>query len=128
MTFHPDSLPDLTGKVYIVTGGNSGMSVSSQILANSSRTNKKHRGYYTVARLAEHGAHVYLCCRSAAKGTTAVAGIKSLYPKANITILEMDHLSLPTVVSAAKKVFSQETALHGLINNAGIMVSLRSWE
>jgi hypothetical protein len=27
MTFHPDSLPDLTGKVYIVTGGNSGMYV-----------------------------------------------------------------------------------------------------
>jgi hypothetical protein len=25
MAFHPDSLPDLTGKVYIVTGGNSGM-------------------------------------------------------------------------------------------------------
>lgn len=25
MTFHPDSLPGLTGRVYIVTGGNSGM-------------------------------------------------------------------------------------------------------
>lgn len=28
MGFNPDSLPDLTGKVYIVTGGNSGMYVS----------------------------------------------------------------------------------------------------
>jgi hypothetical protein len=27
MAFHPDSLPDLTGKVYIVTGGNAGMLV-----------------------------------------------------------------------------------------------------
>lgn len=27
MTFHPDNLPDLTGRVYIVTGGNSGMYV-----------------------------------------------------------------------------------------------------
>lgn len=27
MTFHPDTLPDLTGKVYIVTGGTSGMYV-----------------------------------------------------------------------------------------------------
>jgi hypothetical protein len=26
MTFHPDSLPDLSGKVYVVTGGNAGMS------------------------------------------------------------------------------------------------------
>jgi hypothetical protein len=25
MTFHPDSIPDLTGCVYIVTGGTSGM-------------------------------------------------------------------------------------------------------
>jgi NAD(P)-dependent dehydrogenase (short-subunit alcohol dehydrogenase family) len=35
----------------------------------------------------------------------------------------MDHLSLSTVVSAAKHVISQETALHGLINNAGIMAT-----
>jgi 5,10-methenyltetrahydromethanopterin hydrogenase len=25
MTFHPNTLPDLKGKVFIVTGGNSGM-------------------------------------------------------------------------------------------------------
>jgi hypothetical protein len=25
MTFHPDSLPDLSGKIYIVTGGTSGV-------------------------------------------------------------------------------------------------------
>jgi len=122
MTFHPDSLPDLTGKVYIVTGGNSGMSVSSPATQSSSKLTD-HRGYYTVARLAQHGAHVYLCCRSATKGTTAVAGIKSIYPQANITILEMDHLSLSTVVATAKHVLSQETVLHGLINNAGIMAT-----
>lgn len=29
MTFHPDNLPNLKGKVYIVTGGNSGMQVFS---------------------------------------------------------------------------------------------------
>jgi NAD(P)-dependent dehydrogenase (short-subunit alcohol dehydrogenase family) len=33
----------------------------------------------------------------------------------------MDHLSLSTVVSAARLVLSKETVLHGLINNAGIM-------
>ncbi|MCJ1404596.1 hypothetical protein MMC11_007822 [Xylographa trunciseda] len=103
MTFHPDALPDLTGKVYIVTGGNSGI------------------GYYTVARLAQHGAHVYMCVRSLAKGSAAITGIKSLYPQANITLLEMDHLSLSTVVSAAKLFLSKELVLHGLINNAGIM-------
>ena len=35
----------------------------------------------------------------------------------------MDHLSLSTVVSAAKLVLEKETALHGLINNAGIMAT-----
>ena len=35
----------------------------------------------------------------------------------------MDHLSLSTVVSAAKLVLSKETSLHGLINNAGIMAA-----
>ncbi|KAI8676329.1 hypothetical protein NCS56_00520300 [Fusarium sp. Ph1] len=105
MTFHPDSLPDLTGKVYIVTGGTSGI------------------GYNTVSRLAQHGAHVYLCARSHAKGEKAASGIKERYPQANISILEMDHTSLSTVVSAAKLFLSKETALHGLVNNAGIMAT-----
>ncbi|RDW87377.1 hypothetical protein BP5796_03071 [Coleophoma crateriformis] len=103
MTFHPDSLPDLTGKVFIVTGGNSGI------------------GYYTVARLAQHGAHVYLCARSTTRGTAAITSIKALYPSANITLLEVDHMSLSSVVSAANLILSRETALHGLVNNAGIM-------
>ncbi|OAP55754.1 hypothetical protein AYL99_09906 [Fonsecaea erecta] len=105
MTFHPDSLPDLTGKVYIVTGGNSGI------------------GYHTVARLAQHGAHVYMCTRSPTKGTAAIAGIKALYPQAHITLLEMDHLSLASVVSAAKLFLDKESMLHGLVNNAGIMAT-----
>lgn len=33
MAFHPDSLPDLTGKVYIVTGGNSGMYVDLTLIS-----------------------------------------------------------------------------------------------
>jgi NAD(P)-dependent dehydrogenase (short-subunit alcohol dehydrogenase family) len=33
----------------------------------------------------------------------------------------MDHMNLNTVVTAARHFLTQETALHGLINNAGIM-------
>lgn len=105
MTFHPDSLPDLTGKVYIVTGGTSGI------------------GFHTVGRLVEHGAHVYLCCRNSTKGETAISGTKQLYPQAHLSALEMDHLSLSSVVAAAKLFLSKENALHGLINNAGIMAT-----
>lgn len=80
-------------------------------------------GYYTVARLAQHGAHVYLCARSIEKGNSAIVQIKSLHPQAQITLLRMDHLDLSSVVSAAKEFLSKEPVLHGLVNNAGIMAT-----
>lgn len=49
--------------------------------------------------------------------------IRTLYPKANLSLLEIDHLSLASVVSAAKAFLSKESKLHGLINNAGIMAT-----
>ncbi|KFY61745.1 hypothetical protein V496_04903 [Pseudogymnoascus sp. VKM F-4515 (FW-2607)] len=105
MTFHPDNLPDLKGKVFIVTGGNSGI------------------GYYTVAHLAGHGAHVYMCARSPKKGTAAIADIKKMHPSANIDLLQMDLMDLASVVAAAKHFLTLETSLHGLVNNAGIMAT-----
>ncbi|KAK2060360.1 short chain dehydrogenase, partial [Colletotrichum caudatum] len=105
MTFHPNTLPDLKGTTFIVTGGNSGI------------------GYYTVAYLAEHGAHVYLCARSAEKGAVAIASIKQLHPSANIEILQMDLMDLSSVVAAARRFLTLETTLHGLVNNAGIMAT-----
>jgi len=81
------------------------------------------RGYYTVAHLAEHGAHVYLGARSAEKASTAIAEIKKTYPSANISFLQMDLMDLTSVVAAAKRFLSLETALHGLVNNAGIMAT-----
>ncbi|RYP23237.1 hypothetical protein DL766_007534 [Monosporascus sp. MC13-8B] len=105
MTFDPDTLPDLKGKVFIVTGGNSGI------------------GYYTVAHLAEYGAYVYMCARSPEKGIAAIANIKKMHPSANIDLLQMDLKDLTSVVAAAKHFLALETALHGLINNAGIMAT-----
>jgi retinol dehydrogenase-12 len=103
MTFHPGSLPDLTGCVYIVTGATSGI------------------GYHTAARLAEHDAKVYICARTAFKGSSTVTSIQALYPSANLSVLVMDHTNLSSVVAAAKHFLSRETRLNGLVNNAGIM-------
>lgn len=61
--------------------------------------------------------------RSLEKGTVAVKDIQKLYPQAKISLLQIDHLSLDSVVAAAKLVISKEPALHGLINNAGIMAT-----
>ncbi|WYZ36516.1 hypothetical protein EsH8_II_000022 [Colletotrichum jinshuiense] len=125
MTFHPSTLPDLRGKVFIVTGGNSGMYVSPLSLAMWTRSliSPNRRGYYTVAHLAEHGAHVYMCARSLEKGTAAMADIKKMNPTANIDLLQMDLMDLASVVAAVKHFHTLETALHGLVNNAGIMAT-----
>jgi NAD(P)-dependent dehydrogenase (short-subunit alcohol dehydrogenase family) len=64
-----------------------------------------------------------MCARSHAKGEAAITSIKKLYPQAHVTLLEIDHLSFATVVSAANLFLSKETALHGLVNNAGIMAT-----
>jgi len=101
--FHPDSLPDLTGRVYVVTGGNAGI------------------GYHTVFHLAKHNAKVYLGSRNAKKGNTAIDEIKAKVPHANIELLLMDLMNMKSVITAAKEVLSKETKLHGLINSAGIM-------
>jgi NAD(P)-dependent dehydrogenase (short-subunit alcohol dehydrogenase family) len=53
----------------------------------------------------------------------AVEDIKKQNPAASVQLLQMDHMDLASVVSAAKIVLQNETALHGLVNNAGIMAA-----
>jgi len=101
--FKPSDLQDLTGRVYLVTGGNAGI------------------GLETVRFLALKNATVYIGSRSAAKGNAAIASVKATVPNANINLLILDHMNLSSVVSAAKELTTKEKELHGLINNAGIM-------
>ncbi|KAK7418923.1 hypothetical protein QQX98_003626 [Neonectria punicea] len=101
--FSPVSLPDLNGRVYLVTGGNTGI------------------GKSTVVALAAHGAKVYLGARSEPKAATAIEEIKSQLPSAQIFFLSLDLSNFQSVIAAAKKLRSYETSLHGLVNNAGIM-------
>ncbi|KAK6497638.1 hypothetical protein TWF481_012043 [Arthrobotrys musiformis] len=108
--FSADSLPDLTGRVYIITGGNAGI------------------GYETVYGLASKGATVYVCARSESK---AIAAIDSLREKlqnhtAPLHYLHMNNMDLSSVVAAANTFLAKESSLHGLILNAGIMCT--PWE
>ncbi|KAF5250336.1 hypothetical protein FANTH_4436 [Fusarium anthophilum] len=105
MAFTPQSLPDLSGQVYIVTGGNAGI------------------GFNTVLELAAHKAKVYMGARSEAKAIAAIAEIKSQYPHADISVLVMDMMNLKTVKAAADEFSRKESRLHGLVNNAGIMAT-----
>lgn len=97
------TMPDLTGKVAIVTGGNSGT------------------GFWAAAALAGKGCQVVLACRSESKATAAKDEIVGLYPKAKVAVLVMDNMDLSTVRSFAKAFNQKYDRLDFLLNNAGIM-------
>lgn len=61
--------------------------------------------------------------RSLEKGNAAIAEIKKEHPSVQIDLLQMDLMNLASVVEAAKHFLTLETALHGLVNNAGIMAT-----
>ncbi|KAI9442859.1 NAD(P)-binding protein [Lactarius psammicola] len=103
-TWGVDDIPDLTGKVIIVTGGNAGV------------------GKETVKQLLAHNAKVYLAARSAQKANEAIAEIKNETGKEAI-FLQLDLSDIPAVRRSAKEFLSKESQLHILINNAGVMIS-----
>lgn len=106
-TFTDKDIPaDHQGKVYIVTGANCGM---GQELA---------RVLYT-----KH-AKVYIACRSVDKATKAIAHIKDSAPKSKgeLIFLCLDLADLAKVKAAAQAFLVQESQLHILFNNAGVMV------
>ena len=96
-------IPDQTGKVAIVTGGNSGI------------------GYETVRILALRGAHVILAARNAIKGEEAVAKILSEDPSANVETQPLDLADLSSIAEFAGAFKEREIPLDLLIKNAGIM-------
>ncbi|KAK5999199.1 putative oxidoreductase [Cladobotryum mycophilum] len=102
-TFTVDSLPDLQGRVYLVTGGNAGI------------------GKATVIGLASRGARVYMGARTESKALECIKEIKTELPSASVQFLSLDLSSLESVVTAAKTLRGRENVLHGLINNAGVM-------
>ncbi len=101
-TWDPDQLPNLTGKTYLITGGNSGL------------------GYETAKYLGKAGADIILACRSAEKAKSAVAEL-GMHTKGIVDFLSLDLSDLSSIRSAAEEVHSKYEKLDGLINNAGIM-------
>ncbi|KAJ3122127.1 hypothetical protein HK098_003106 [Nowakowskiella sp. JEL0407] len=103
MSFSTSKIPDLTGKVAIVTGGNTGL------------------GFATVTELARKNAKVYLAARTPARAEAAIAKIKESIPAANIEFLELNLADLKQVKKAAENFLANGDRLDILINNAGIM-------
>ncbi|KAK7034767.1 short-chain alcohol dehydrogenase [Paramarasmius palmivorus] len=101
--FKVEDIPDLTGKVIIVTGGNGGI------------------GYETVKALLPKNAKVYMASRSKARAEEAIARLKEETGK-EANFLELDLADLDSVRKATDEFKSKESQLHVLFNNAGVMV------
>lgn len=98
----PDRLPDLTGKTYLITGGNSGI------------------GFDAAQMLGEAGGDVVIACRNPAKAEAAVGELRKS-AKGSVETIALDLSDLSSVRKASDEIHRHYEKLDALINNAGIM-------
>ncbi|KAH7411201.1 hypothetical protein BKA64DRAFT_662916 [Cadophora sp. MPI-SDFR-AT-0126] len=103
-TFTEKDVPSLAGRVFIVTGGNSGV------------------GFELVKILYAKGGSVYIASRSPAKVATAISDIEALHASSTGKVLglHLDLGDLTTVPTCVSAFLAQESRLDVLFNNAGI--------
>jgi NAD(P)-dependent dehydrogenase (short-subunit alcohol dehydrogenase family) len=102
-TWSTADIGDLTGRVALVTGANSGI------------------GYETTRSLAEHGAHVILACRDDEKARRARDKLESDLERSSLELLHLNLADLVSVRRAADEVLAEHARLDILVNNAGVM-------
>lgn len=104
--FTAKDIPDLSGKVILVTGANSGL------------------GLQSVLDLARHGPkEIWLTSRTTEKADQAIQEIKKEVPSANLKPLSLDLSSFASIKSAARSFTQSSQRLDILLLNAGIMAS-----
>ena len=97
-------MPDLTGKVIIVTGANSGI------------------GFEAAKEFARKGAQTILACRNLDKAQAALAEIQAEIPSAQVELMQLDLASQASVRQFAGEFKASHDQLDVLVNNAGIMM------
>jgi len=111
MAWTVDSIGDLTGKVVVITGANSGL------------------GYEISKVFVAHGADVIMACRSLERGQEALDSIlldleeNNVYIKNNIEVMELDLSDLESIDQFVHEFKSKYNQLDILMNNAGIMAT-----
>lgn len=94
---------DLTDRVYLVTGANSGT------------------GLATSEQLLRQGAHVVGACRRVDAGEETFAGFARL--RGSCEVMKLDLASLASVRRFAKSFLAAHNRLDGLVNNAGLVTN-----
>ncbi|AXB41624.1 SDR family oxidoreductase [Amycolatopsis albispora] len=96
-------VPDLTGKLAVVTGASDGV------------------GLGLATRLAAAGAEVIMPVRNPRKGEAALAKIRERHPGARLSLRDLDLSSLDSVAALAERLTGEGRPIHLLVNNAGVM-------
>ncbi|MEP6842503.1 MAG: SDR family oxidoreductase [Pseudolysinimonas sp.] len=97
-------VPDLTGKLAIVTGANSGL------------------GFGLTGRLAAAGAEVVMAVRNLEKGESARNELLAAQPEARLRLERIDLASLESVAAFAAGRVADGRPVDILLNNAGVMM------
>lgn len=106
--WNADLIPDLTRRVFVVTGANSGL------------------GLATTRELARRGGHVVLAVRDERKGRAAADEILRAHPGALLDVRRLDLADLASVRDFAEKLSAEHPRLDVLVNNAGVMAPPRT--
>ncbi len=103
MGWKSSDMPDQTGRIAVVTGGNGGL------------------GLETSRALAAHGALVVIGARNLEKAEAARRNIESTVPKAALEIRALDLGSLASIAAFVRDLKAAHPAIDLLFNNAGLM-------
>lgn len=98
-----NDIPDLKGRLAIVTGSNSGT------------------GYEAALVLANRGADVIMAVRNAGKAEAAKRRILSAHPRASVRFEPLDLASQASVAAFAERMVWEKRPIDILVNNAGVM-------
>ncbi|KAI0412979.1 hypothetical protein F5X98DRAFT_353387 [Xylaria grammica] len=103
--FTEEDLPQLDGKVYLITGANTGL------------------GKELARMLYSKYARVYIAARSESKADAAIDDIKKAAPNSlgSLAFIKLDLADLSTIKASAENFLRREKRLHVLFNNAGVM-------
>jgi len=99
-----NKIPDLTGKIIVITGANSGI------------------GFETAREIARKGAEVIVASRNPIKAERAIHTIMDEIPGAKLKYIELDLASLESIKAFSRQFNSTYDRLDILLNNAGIML------
>nr|KAF6486993.1 retinol dehydrogenase 12 [Rousettus aegyptiacus] len=94
----------LTGKVAVVTGSNTGI------------------GKETARELARKGARIYMACRDTQKGESAASEIRADTKNSQVLVRKLDLSDTKSIRAFAEGFLAEEKQLHILINNAGVFM------